>query len=273
MAPLGETVKSVVLQKQTEYCGRMARLPHAALFRGRHFPDDLIILAVRWYLRYSLSYRDLKELLAERGVAVDHTTVWRWVDHYGPELDQRLWPYLRPTGTNWRMDETYVRVCGEWTYLYRAVDSQGATVDGPIVARSRRQGEHPVHELRLSYHVATRTTFHLALAQHVQGLVAGNRVLCPGKRTKVLLGIEPPLNEVMVLFDEIVVLMRTPPSARGRQHTLPLQGAHRDRIGRIPIDHQFRWLHALGVCHGLAQEQLSRADVAGPRQVERRPHV
>src|ERR1017187_3315994 len=107
----------------------MARLAHAPLFRGRHFPDDLIILAVRWYLRYSLSYRDLQELLAERGVAVDHTTIWRWVDHYGPELDQRLRPYLRPTGTNWRMDETYVRVCGEWTYLYRAVDSQGATVD------------------------------------------------------------------------------------------------------------------------------------------------
>src|ERR1017187_5039785 len=107
----------------------MARLAHAPLFRGRHFPDDLIILAVRWYLRYSLSYRDLQELLAERGVAVDHTTIWRWVDHYGPELDQRLRPYLRPTGTNWRMDETYVRVCGEWTYLYRAVDSQGTTVD------------------------------------------------------------------------------------------------------------------------------------------------
>ena len=111
-----------------------------------------------------------------------------------------------------------------------------------------------MHELRLSYHVATRTTFHLALAQHVHGLVAGNRVLCPGKRTKVLLGIQPPLNEAMVLLDEIVVLMRTPPLASGRQHALPLQGAHCDRIGRVPIDHQFLRIHALGVGHGFAQE-------------------
>ncbi|SRR5579871_491749 len=107
----------------------MACLPHAPLFRGRHFPDDIIILAVRWYLRYSLSYRDLEELLAERGVAVDHKTLWRWIDRYAPELDQRLRRHLRPTGASWRVDETYIRVAGEWTYLYRAVDSQGATVD------------------------------------------------------------------------------------------------------------------------------------------------
>jgi len=107
----------------------MARLPHAPLFRGRHFPDEIITLAVRWYLRYSLSYRDLEELLAERGVAVDHTTIWRWIDRYGPELEQRLRRHLRTVGRSWRVDETYVRVAGEWCYLYRAVDSQGDTVD------------------------------------------------------------------------------------------------------------------------------------------------
>src|SRR5579864_4555060 len=107
----------------------MARLLHAPLFWGRHFPDDIIILAVRWYLRYSLSYRDLEEILAERGVGVDHTTLWRWVDRYSPEFEQRLRRHLRPTGTSWRVDETYIRVAGEWVYLYRAVDSQGATVD------------------------------------------------------------------------------------------------------------------------------------------------
>jgi len=107
----------------------MARLPHAPPFRGRHFPDDIIILALRWYLRYSLSYRDLKELLAERGVAVDHTTLWRWIDRYSPELEKRLRHHLRPTGASWRVDETYVRVGGEWFYLYRAIDSLGATVD------------------------------------------------------------------------------------------------------------------------------------------------
>jgi len=95
----------------------------------RHFADDIIVLSVRWYLRYSLSYRDLKDLLAERGVAVHHTTIWRWVGHYAPELDRRLRPHLRPTRAQWRADETYIRVAGEWAYLYRAVDSVGATVD------------------------------------------------------------------------------------------------------------------------------------------------
>ena len=107
----------------------MARSLHAPLFRGRHFPDDIIILALRWYLRYSLSYRDLQELLRERGVSVDHTTLCRWIDRYGPELDRRMRSHLHPTGTQWRVDETYIRVAGEWVYLYRAVDAQGATVE------------------------------------------------------------------------------------------------------------------------------------------------
>jgi transposase-like protein len=78
----------------------MARSLHAPLFRGRHFPDDIIILALRWYLRYSLSYRDLQELLTERGVRVDHSTLWRWIDRYGPELDRRIRPHLHPNGPN-----------------------------------------------------------------------------------------------------------------------------------------------------------------------------
>ena len=103
----------------------MARTIHAPLFCGRHFPDDIISLAVRWYLRYSLSYRDLEEIMAERGVSVDHSTIWRWVDHYAPELERRLRPHLQPRIPVWPVDETYVRVGGEWTYLYRAVDSGG----------------------------------------------------------------------------------------------------------------------------------------------------
>lgn len=86
-------------------------------------------MLLRWYLRYSLSYRDLEELIAERGVAVNHTTLWRWIDRYGPELDERLRRHLRPTGTSWRVDEAYIRVAGEWFYVYRAVDSRGATID------------------------------------------------------------------------------------------------------------------------------------------------
>jgi len=100
-----------------------------ALFRGRHFEDEVIILCVRWYLRYSLSYRDLKEMMAECGLAVDHSTVWRWVQRYAPMLNQRLSRELRRRNRSWRVDETYIRVAGRWTYLYRAVDSEGNTID------------------------------------------------------------------------------------------------------------------------------------------------
>jgi transposase, IS6 family len=105
------------------------RKGRSVLFRGRHFADEIIALCVRWYLRFSLSYRNLEEIMAERNLAVDHTTVWRWVQRYAPELDRRVRRELRPTGGSWRVDETYVRVAGRWTYLYRAVDSAGATVD------------------------------------------------------------------------------------------------------------------------------------------------
>ena len=84
---------------------------------------------MNWHLRYSLSLRDVEELLIERGVSADHTTVWRWVQRYAPELEKRLRLRLKPTHKSWRVDETYVRVKGKWTYLYRAVDSTGATID------------------------------------------------------------------------------------------------------------------------------------------------
>jgi transposase, IS6 family len=84
---------------------------------------------VRWYLRYALSYRDVEELLRERGVSLDHTTVYRWVQRYAPELDRRCGPYLRPTNDSYRMDETYIKIKKRWYYLYRAVDSTGATLD------------------------------------------------------------------------------------------------------------------------------------------------
>jgi hypothetical protein len=95
------------------------------LFKCRQFEPEVILLAVGWYLRFSLSYRDLEELLAERGVHSDHVTVWRWVQRYAPELQQRLRPHLKPADDSWRMDETYVRVKGKWRYLCRAVDSTG----------------------------------------------------------------------------------------------------------------------------------------------------
>src|SRR5712672_2838911 len=100
-----------------------------AIFKWRQTEPQLILCAVRWYLRYSLSLRDVEELLAERDLAADHTTVWRWVQRYGPELEQRMRPRLKQTNKSWRVDETYVRVNGRWCPLYRAIDSAGATID------------------------------------------------------------------------------------------------------------------------------------------------
>ena len=100
-----------------------------ALFRGRHFEDAIILLCVRWYLRYSLTYRDLEEIMVERNLAIDHVTIWRWVQRYAPILNQRLRRKLRRPNRSWRVDETYVKVAGRWTYLYRAVDSAGETIE------------------------------------------------------------------------------------------------------------------------------------------------
>src|ERR687889_288125 len=106
-----------------------------AEFKGRHFEAEIIVLCVRWYLRFGLSLRNLEELMAERNVSVDHVTIWRWVQRYAPELNRRCRPELRKTNRSWRVDETYLRVAGKWTYLYRAVDSTGATIDFLLSAR------------------------------------------------------------------------------------------------------------------------------------------
>ena len=107
----------------------MKNASRPTIFKWRQTAPAPILCAVRWYLRYSLSLRDVEELFAERGVAADHTTIWRWVQHYGPALEQRLRRQLKPTNKSWRVDETYIRVKGRWCYLYRAIDSTGATID------------------------------------------------------------------------------------------------------------------------------------------------
>jgi transposase, IS6 family len=98
-------------------------------FKWRHFQADIILLCVRWYLRYSLSYRDLEEMMRERGLHVDHTKIYRWVQQYAPELERRCRPHVKPTTDSWRVDETYIKVKKAWMYLYRAVDSQGNTLE------------------------------------------------------------------------------------------------------------------------------------------------
>ena len=110
-------------------------MPSSEPFKCRHFQPEIILLNVRWYLRYGLSYRDLEEMMLERGLNVAHTTIFRWVQAYSPEIDQRCRPYLRSTNDSWRVDETYIKIKGVWKYLYRAVDSEGNTLDFMLSAK------------------------------------------------------------------------------------------------------------------------------------------
>jgi transposase-like protein len=101
----------------------------AVSFKGAHFPQDIILMGVRWYVVYPLSYHQVEELLEERGVSVDHATIQRWVVKYSPPLEEAFHRRKSPVGRSWRMDETYIKIKGEWRYLYRAVDTQGQTID------------------------------------------------------------------------------------------------------------------------------------------------
>jgi len=107
---------------------RSAPIPQSA-FAGFRFPPDIIVLAVRWYLRFGLSYRDVEELLTERGVEVDHVTIYRWVLRFTPLLADAARPRRHAVGSRWWVDETYVKVARRWRYVYRAVDQSGQVVD------------------------------------------------------------------------------------------------------------------------------------------------
>jgi transposase-like protein len=100
-----------------------------SLFKRRRFPVEIILLCVRWYCKYGISYRDLAEMMSERGVAVDPSTIFRWVQRYAPEIEKRVRQYQGPRSGSWRVDETYVRVGGRWKYLFRAVDKHGQLID------------------------------------------------------------------------------------------------------------------------------------------------
>ncbi len=107
----------------------------AISFKGAHFPPEVILMGVRWYLAYPLSTRHVEELMEERGVNVDHSTINRWVVKYSPQLEEEFHRRKRPVWVSWRLDETYIRVKGAWVYLYRAVDKLGQTIDFLLTER------------------------------------------------------------------------------------------------------------------------------------------
>jgi transposase, IS6 family len=104
-------------------------------FKWRHFEPTIILLCVRWYCRYQLSYRDLEEMIRERGLSVDHTTVFRRVQRYAPEINRRMRPHLKLAGASYRLDETYIKVGKQWKYLYRALDKEGNTIEFMLSAK------------------------------------------------------------------------------------------------------------------------------------------
>src|SRR5467141_4438177 len=104
-------------------------------FKGAHFAKDIILVGVRWYVAYPLSYRHIEELMEERGVPVDHATIQRWVVKYSPQLEEAFHRRKRPVWVSWRMDETSIKVRGQWYYLYRAVDKTGQTIDFLLTAQ------------------------------------------------------------------------------------------------------------------------------------------
>ncbi len=148
-----------------------------SLFKWRHFLPEVILLNVRWYCRYALSYRDLEEMMRERGVEVDHSTLNRWVLKYAPELDKRIRPHLQSTNDSWRVDETYIKVKGEWKYLYRAVDSavvsQKKIIDKRSISfalRLRNHSEDFSNKLCLTHTVPLGNCVYLSFTHHIDCL-------------------------------------------------------------------------------------------------------
>ena len=167
---------------------------------GFRFPRDVIAVAVRWYLRYGLSYRDVEELLAERGVAVDHVSVYRWVQRFTPEFLEVARPARRAPGDRWFVDETYLKIAGRWTYLYRAVDQHGQVVDVLLSAhrdlaaarrfftRALRAGTVPVEVTTDRAPVYPRALDELVpSAMHTVEQYANNPIECDHGRLKARL--------------------------------------------------------------------------------------
>lgn len=177
----------------------MPAIPNSA-FAGFRFPPEIVLQAVRWYLRYGLSYRDVEELLGERGIEVDHVTIYRWVQRFTPLLADAAGPCRRAVGDRWHVDETYVKVAGTWRYVYRAVDQYGQIIDVLVSARRDLRAARRFFAAALAVHgdpVEVVTDRAPALRAAIEGLVpaafhntdqyANNCVECDHGRLKARL--------------------------------------------------------------------------------------
>ena len=108
-------------------------------FKWKHHVGEVILWLVTWFGRYALSYRDLKEIAAERGLMLERSTIYRWVQEYSPKISHRIKPYLRPSFDCWKLDETYIKIKGKWRYLYRAIDKNGDTLDWMLSKNRNKQ--------------------------------------------------------------------------------------------------------------------------------------
>ncbi len=127
-------------------CGRRFTARSTSSFLHHAFPDDVIALAVRWYVRYRLSYADVVEWFAERGLVMDRSTIYRWVQRFLPLFQEAARPHRQAVGTKWRVDETYTRLAGTWTYIYRAIDQDGQVVDAYFSTRRNAQAAQAFFE-------------------------------------------------------------------------------------------------------------------------------
>jgi transposase, IS6 family len=172
----------------------------SSAFAGFRFPPEIIVLALRWYLRYGLSYRDVEELLAERGIEVDHVTIYRWVQRFTPMLADAAGPCRHPIGDRWFVDETYAKVAGKWRYVYRAIDQHGQIIDVFVSPRRDFRAARQFFARALRSHgepVEVVTDRAPALRAAIEGLIpaafhntaqyANNRVECDHGRLKARL--------------------------------------------------------------------------------------
>jgi len=137
-------------------------------FKWKHYEGKIILLNVRWYLKYPLSYRNLKEMMIERGIQVDHSTIMRWVHQYSPEIEKKIRRHLRPTNDSWRVDETYIKVKGKWKYFYRAVDSNGDTIDFMLSAKRNKKAAKRFFNPHSAVFFRKSIIFLIAFLEHIQ---------------------------------------------------------------------------------------------------------